>query len=340
MTDTMLAARLNFGTHALTVKEVPVPTPGPGEVRVKVMAAGVCASDVHLIGGSLRPLYLRGNEVTLGHEVAGVVDALGPGVGGVAEGARVVIQAGREGLPGTQQATLGVDYDGGWAQYVITTAPTVVPIPDSLPFEQAAIIPDAVTTPWGAIAWTGKVRHGESAGVWGVGGLGAHAVQLLRYVGAAPIVAIDPRLVARERALRLGADVALDPGQADFAARLGDWLGLRGLNVAFDFAGVPEVRAQAISCLGIGGRLVVVGIAGAPLTIPVDTAFCFTRRQVLGHWGYEPALVADLVRLVELGRLDFSGSVTRTYPLTEAAQAVHDLEHKVGDPIRLVLLPS
>src|SRR6266567_3334822 len=76
--------------------------------------------------------------------------------------------------------TRGVDYDGGWAEYALATATTLVAIPDDLPFEQAAIIPDAVETPWGAITVTGDVRPAQAAGVWGVGGLGAHGIQLLR----------------------------------------------------------------------------------------------------------------------------------------------------------------
>jgi hypothetical protein len=89
--------------------------------------------------------------------------------------------------------TRRVDYDSGWAEYAIADHFTLVGVPDDLPLEQAAIIPDAVSTPWGAIVGTGDVRPTQAVGVWGLGGLGAHAVQLLRLVGAAPIVAVDPR---------------------------------------------------------------------------------------------------------------------------------------------------
>lgn len=88
--------------------------------------------------------------------------------------------------------TRGVDYDGGWAEYALAREDTLVPVPDLLPFEQACIIPDAVSTPWAAVTDTARVRPAEAAGVWGVGGLGAHAVQLLLLVGAAPVIAVDP----------------------------------------------------------------------------------------------------------------------------------------------------
>jgi threonine dehydrogenase-like Zn-dependent dehydrogenase len=333
----MRAGRMNFATGSFAVRDVPVPVAGPGEVRVRVRAAGVCLSDVHLIDGTLRPLLLPGDEVTLGHEVAGEVESLGPGMDAPALGSRVIVGAGKQ--VGEAVWTMGVDYDGGWAEYLVVPAEALVPIPDTLPFEQAAIIPDAVSTPWGAIEWTGRVRAGEAAGVWGVGGLGIHAVALLRLVGAAPIIAIDPLPEARERALSFGADAALDPGADRFRQELAALTAGRGLDVAFDFAGVTAVRTQALAALAVGGRLVLVGLAGAPITLGHDTAFQYGRKQVLGHYGSEERHVPELVRLVELGRLDVSRSVSATLPLTQAAEAVRVLAEKDGNPIRLVLIP-
>ncbi|WP_166020346.1 zinc-binding dehydrogenase [Streptomyces chilikensis] len=337
MNRTMLAGRMNFATRTFGVKEVPLPEPGPGEVRVRVRAAGVCLSDVHLIEGLLRPMLLRGDEVTLGHEVAGEVDAPGEGVTGIGPGARVVVGAGKR--VDDVVWTMGVDYDGGWAEYVVAPAEVLLPIPDSLPFEQAAIIPDAVSTPWGAVEWTGRIRAGESVGVWGIGGLGAHGVQLLRFAGAAPIVAVDPVEAARERALEFGADLALDPADPDFDARIAAATKGTGLDAAIDFAGVAPVRSQALKALRTGGRLVLVGISGGALTVENDGPFQYTRKQILGHYGSEPRHVADLVRMVELGRLDFSRSISGTLPLTEAAEAVEALTSKKGNPVRLVLIP-
>jgi D-arabinose 1-dehydrogenase-like Zn-dependent alcohol dehydrogenase len=337
MTATMLAGRMNFATKTFAMREVPVPDPGAGEVRVRVRAAGVCLSDVHLIHDILHPLLLPGPEVTLGHEVAGEVDALGAGVTSVAEGDRVIVGAGKH-VDGIVW-TMGVDYDGGWAEYVVVPADVLLPIPDTLPFEQAAIIPDAVSTPWGAIEWTGKVRAAESVGVWGVGGLGVHGVALLRLIGAAPIIAVDPVEAARERALDFGADLALDPADAQFAAQLSLATGGAGLNVAFDFAGATPARAQALSALGPGGRLILVGITGETLAAGNDGIFQYFRKQILGHYGSEPRHVVDLVRLALLGRIDLSRSVTATLPLADAEQAVQRLESKEGNPIRLVLIP-
>lgn len=334
----MLAGRLTVSTREFAVREVPVPVPGAGEVRVAVGAAGVCLSDVHLIEGILVPQYLEGDEVTLGHEVAGTVELLGEGVTGVAVGDRVIVQAGKD-LPNGRVLTMGVDYDGGWAEYVVAAASAVIPIPDDVPFEQAAIIPDAVSTPWAAISWTGEVKAAESVGVWGVGGLGAHGVQLLRMIGANPIIAIDPLEEARDRALHFGADLALDPTDPEFSKHIRAATGGAGLNVAFDFAGVDAVRKQAINSLGLAGRLVIVGMSGTPITIENSTNFAYLRKQIRGHYGSEPAHVVELVELARAGRIEFSRSVSGIIPLAEATRAIAQLEHKEGNPIRLVLVP-
>ncbi|WP_312180492.1 zinc-binding dehydrogenase [Arthrobacter sp.] len=334
---TMIAGRLNVETGTFAMKEVPVPDPGPGFVRVKVGAAGVCLSDVHLIQGLLRPKFLKGNEVTLGHEVAGTVDLVGPGVTSVTAGDRVVVQAGYEYNGVT--LTMGVDYDGGWAEYLVVPAGVLVPLGDDIPFDQASIIPDAVSTPWGAISSTADVRAGESVGVWGIGGLGAHGVQLLRLIGAAPIVAVDPLPEARERALAFGADFALDPMDKNFQESLAAATGGRGLDVALDFAGVDAVRTQALDSLGTRGRLVLVGLSGKPMTISDSTEFSYARKQIRGHYGSEAHHVPQLVSLTRLGRLDFAKSVSARIPLADAEQAVKSLDAKEGNPIRLVLIP-
>lgn len=335
----MLAARLYTGEHALRVETVPTPSPGPEEVLIKVAAAGVCLSDVHLLDGTLAPNYLEGGVVTLGHEVAGTVVAVGERVRRWKTGQRALLQAGHLDERG-RILTRGVDYDGGYAEYCVARAETVVPIPDNLPFEQAAIIPDAVSTPWAAIEETGEVVPGEAVGVWGLGGLGTHAVQLLHLMGAAPIIGIDPLEEARQRALRMGADACLDPAHPDFAAELRAVVGRRGLDCAFDFAGVSAVREQALSVLATKGRLVIVGLAGQPVNVTSDAHFSFARLAILGHYGSEPKHVEQLVTFAKFRRLDLADSVTKTFPLAEAETAIHMLERKEGHPIRFVLTPD
>ncbi len=354
MSTTMLAGRLHLDTRTFAVEEVPVPVPGPGEVLIEVRAAGVCLSDVHLIDGSLTPAFpveavTRSGAVTLGHEVAGVIHALGPGLlGDWAPGMRVALQAGQacgactdcmRRSPCPRPLTRGVDYDGGWAEYAVAREDTLAPIPDHLPFDQAAIIPDAVSTPYAAIIEIGAVRPAQSVGVWGAGGLGAHGIRLARLAGAAPVIAVDPLPEARERALAFGADLALDPADPGFAAAVGRATGGRGLNAAFDFAGFPAVREQAAALLGAGGVLVLAGLTPEPLTITDSTSFSYRGNQIRGQYGSGPEHVTQLIRLAAAGRLDLASSITDHIPLAEAADAVTRLEKKTGNPIRLVLTP-
>jgi len=260
-----------------------------------------------------------------------VIDQVGAGVTGCAVGDRVVVIAGERNAA-QQITTMGFDYDGGWAEYVVTKADLVAKIPDSLPFEQAAIIPDAVSTPWAAISSTAKMQAGESAVVFGVGGLGIHAVQLLKLIGCSKVFAIDPRADARANALARGADFAFAPDDPEIKKH-------RGLNAAFDFAGVSDVRKAALSLLGEQGRLIIVGIANEPIVIPNDMAFTYMRTQIMGHYGSEAHHVQELIEFAGQGRLDLSHSVTEVMPLEKAAEALDKLANKVGNPIRIVLKP-
>ncbi|MFE7767306.1 zinc-binding dehydrogenase [Streptomyces sp. NPDC057438] len=354
MPTTMLAGRLHLDTRTFAVEEVPVPVPGPGEVLIEVRAAGVCLSDVHLIDGSLTPAFpveavTGSGAVTLGHEVAGVIHALGPGLlGDWVPGMRVALQAGQacgactdcmRRSPCPRPLTRGVDYDGGWAEYAVAREDTLAPLPDHLPFDQAAIIPDAVSTPYAAIIETGAVRPAQCVGIWGAGGLGAHGIRLARLAGAAPVIAVDPLPEARERALAFGADLALDPTDPGFAEAVGRATGGRGLDAAFDFAGFPAVREQAAALLGAGGVLVLAGLTPEPLTITDSTSFSYRGNQIRGHYGSGPEHVTQLIRLAAAGRLDLAPSITDHIPLAEAADAVTRLEKKTGNPIRLVLTP-
>lgn len=327
----MKAGRITVSTRKFEVKEIPTPIAGKGEVRIKVGAAGVCLSDVHFLDGTLSPGYLKGDEVTMGHEIAGTIETLGEGVHKYKVGDRVLVIAG-EYNENNQITTLGFDHDGGYAEYVVTKASLIVKIPDSLPFEEAAIIPDAVSTPWAAISTTAKIQSGETAAVFGVGGLGIHAVQLLKMIGCSKVIAIDPLPEARARALEMGADFAFDPADEELKKH-------RGLNAAFDFAGVSAVRKQALSILGEAGRLVIVGIANEPITIPNDMAFTYMRTQILGHYGSQPHHTKELVEFIENGKLNLSKSISEVLPLSDAALALEKLEKKIGNPIRIVLKP-
>ncbi len=334
----MRAGRITISTRTFNMVDIAIPEPDQNCVRIKVGAAGVCLSDVHLLEGTLTPGYLQGDVVTIGHEVAGTIDKLGAGVANWKIGQRVIISAGELDEKGRVK-TLGFDYDGGFAQYTCAAAASLVEIPDSLSFEEACIIPDAVSTPWAAITTTAAFKAGQSAAVFGIGGLGIHATALLRICDASQIIAIDPLESARERAIDVGATFALDPRDADFVAKIREATGGAGIDCAFDFAGVAGVRAAAFPILAFGGKLIIIGLAGVAISIPSDITFAYKRNQVLGHYGSELFHTQKLVSLIRAGKLDLSTSVTKVLPLEQAGQALDELAKKIGNPIRIVLKP-
>ena len=347
MATTMRAQRLYTDTKTIAVEDVPIPEPGPGEVLVKVAFCGICHSDVSLINGTF-PAFLP--VVTQGHEASGTVAALGPGVTGWAEGDRVTVPAGRPCLEcvdclrgnsaGCQRVRLmAFAYDGAWAEYTVALAGGLTRVPDNVSLEQAAILADAVSTPYGAVVHTGKVAIGESVGVWGVGGVGTRIVQLARLVGAAPIIAVDLNPAVRDRALELGADYAFDSRDDTLPDAIREITGGRGLDVAFDAVGLKVTFEQAYNQLATGGRLVCVGLSDQEPSIGSTTTVGLTQRQVLGHLGYENADIGTLAMLVSRGRLDLSRSISAVIGLEEIERGIEMLENQEGNPIRILVQP-
>ncbi len=343
----MRAARFDAASRSLQVTDVDVPVPGPNDVLVKVMACGICLSDVHLLDGSLPgPLPV----VTPGHESAGVVEQVGDLVAGWTPGDRVLLAGGKpcgtcaNCVRGRLEECLafeimGFNYDGAWAQYVVVPGQTLTAIPDELPFEQACVLADAVSTPYAALTQRAGLRPGESIGLWGIGGLGVHAVQIARLVGASPVIALDPLPSARERALALGADAALDPTDPGTAARVAELTDGRGLDVAVDLVGANVVLAQCVASLGRYGRAVMVGLSLDDVQLGPGVFFGIQSQSLLGHLGYAKRHLDELVQLVRTGRLDVSGSISGVMPLEEVAAGVEQLTSKRGNPVRLVVQP-
>jgi len=333
--NSMQAARLDTMLNRLSLQSVDIPEPSANEVRVKVAYAGICLSDIHFISGETAADML--GEVTLGHEVAGFVDKIGDAVTDWQVGDRVLVHPVED--FGTSTRILGVHYDGGWAQQVVAPAESLVALGPDLSFETAAIIPDAVAVPWAAIRETAKVQPTESVAVWGLGGLGFHAVKLLRLIGAVPIIAVDPLEAARERALDAGADIALDPRSDDFQEQIRTITRGKGLNVALDFFGHSSIHQQAFDALGRNGRLVLVGIPNTPLSLETTPKLIRGAKKILGHYGPEKKHAEEIVKLVHLGRLDLSDSISAVYDLADAHQAVDHLTTKTDNPIRILLKP-
>jgi len=347
MVDTMRAERFYVDSKTIAVEDVPVPEPGLGEVLVKVAFCGICHSDLSLINGTFPP---QQPVVTQGHEASGTIAKLGPDVTGWAEGDRVIVAAGRPCLTCAnclrgdvanclRLQLMAFAYDGAWAEYTVAQAIGLTRVPDNVPLEQAAILADAVSTPFGAVVRTGRVGIGESIGVWGIGGIGTHIVQLARLVGAVPVIAVDIKPAVLDRALELGADYAFEAGDPALRDKIAEVTDGRKLDVAFDAVGLKSTFEQALDSVGVGGRLVVVGYSDQTPTIGPTAMFGLSQKQVLGHLGYQNVDIGTLATLVSRGRLDISRSISDVVPLEDIREAVGKLERHEGDPIRILVKP-
>jgi 2-desacetyl-2-hydroxyethyl bacteriochlorophyllide A dehydrogenase len=332
----------------LSLEAIPDPEPGPLDVVVRVQACGISASDHQLIHGEMPPVAPL--PLTMGHEASGVIEAVGGDVTSWRPGDRVSVMGGKgcaicpscasggfEGCWNPQ--IMGFHYDGAWAELVRVPSYAVVRAPEGVSFEHAAIACDAVATPYAALADRAAVRAGEYVGIWGIGGLGTHAVQIARMLGAAFVAAVDPLPLARERALALGADIALDPAD-DVAGAVRDGTGGHGLDVAVDLVGRTGITRQAIPTMARGGRIVIAGQSFEMLEAGPILLFSVLGLSMLGHLGYRRAHLEQVLDLVARGRLDLSASVSETLPLDRVQEGVDRLASKVGSPVRIVVLPS
>jgi D-arabinose 1-dehydrogenase-like Zn-dependent alcohol dehydrogenase len=349
MAGTMRAQRFYKATREWQVEDVPVPEPGPGEVLVKVAYCGICHSDLSLIDGVFGGPFVP-DVITQGHEASGTIAALGPGVVGWSEGDRVIPAAGRpcglcencvRGRFGDclDIRLMAFAYDGAWAEYTVAQAFGLTRVPEEVPMDQAAILADAVSTPFGAVVNTGQVRIGEAVGVWGIGGVGTHVVQLARLVGANPILAFDVDEEILMRARAVGADHALDSRDPELKQKVAALTKGHLLDVAFDAVGLKATFEQGLDLVRPGGRVVGVGMSGQEVSLGSTLGFNLLRKQALGHLGYRNEDIGTLVDLVAAGRLDLSRSISDVVSLEDVGEGIRKLHERDGHPIRILVQP-
>ncbi|WP_329060805.1 zinc-binding dehydrogenase [Streptomyces sp. NBC_01429] len=243
----------------LSHNEIPEPEAGPGEIVIEVRAAGLCHSDVGFLDGTLTAL-LPFRPITLGHEIAGVVAATGPGVTRFAVGDRVAVPAAIEG-PGTSS-------NGGFQPKVAVRENLVLPLPDGIAWDQAAAATDAGLTSYHAMVVQGGVASGTKVGVIGFGGLGSLGAQVALAVGAEVYVA--------EKNEKVHA-FARELGVADVATDISAFADEK-LDVVVDFAGFGTTTAAAVETVRRDGRVVQVGLGVGEGTINLQT---LTLNQVV-----------------------------------------------------------
>ena len=362
----MKAAVLMEVNKPLVIEDVSLPKPGPREVLIRTSVAGLCHSDLHFMEG----LYPHPLPAVLGHESAGVVEQVGSDVTYVKPGDHVVTclsvfcgtcdncSTGRPVLctDTTVKLLPGVSNRLSWArseklhqflnlssfaEQMLVHENAIVKIRNDMPLDLAALIGCGVITGYGAVANTAKVAPGETVAVIGCGGVGQFVVQGARIAGASAIVAVDPSASKRAAASTVGATHAIDPSDGGMVDELKAMTGGRGVDVAFEVVGRPELVRQAFDSTRAAGTTVIVGMSAldAEVTLPLFDWFHLEKR-VLGC-NYGSAQVRRefprLVALAESGSLDIGAAVTRVRPLVEVNDAFDDL--RAGTVVRTVLHP-
>lgn len=362
----MRAAVLEEQGAGLVVRDdLKIEAPRAGQVRVRVCHCGLCHSDLSMIDGAF-PAAL---PLVLGHEAAGVVEEVGPGVDSLAEGDHVVLTPcppcgscyfcvrgepwvcveavglttntfpdGTTGLAlGDQLVYRGLNV-GAFAENVVTAANGAVKIPKDVPLDVACVIGCAVQTGVGAVLNTAAVEEGATVLVLGLGGIGLSVVQGARLAGAARIVVSDPVGERREAARALGATDFVDPGGEDVLARGMEITGV-GFDYAFECAGRSALIETGIAAVRNGGTVVMVGAPPLEETFSMlPAAFLITGKKLFSTVLGGAHSLRDIPRYIALwqsGRLDLEALITSRRPLAEINGALDDMRASRG--VRTVL---
>jgi NAD+-dependent secondary alcohol dehydrogenase Adh1 len=329
----MKAVRLHEYKKSPSLDEIPQPDlEAPHDVIVRIGGAGVCRTDLHLIDGWFQDLLPPEIPLTLGHENAGWVEAVGDAVTSTKVGDSVIVHPLRtcgvcwgcrhgEDMYCQVGSFPGVTVDGGYAEYLRTHERSIVVLPEGTNPAEVAPHADAGLTAFRAVRKASNLLEpGQTAVVIGVGGLGHIAIQLLHEMTPARVAAIDPAERGRELASLTGAETVLDSdGAAEAVADLTAGL---GADVVIDFVGEHGTPNQAISMLKQGGTYLAVGYGGE-LTLPT-VELVLKEISVTGNLVGNFADLSDLMKLVTDGRVKLE---TKTYPLEDAVQALDDLDN-------------
>jgi len=342
----MKAIRMVEAGKALELQEIPIPNISEREVLVHVHAAGICHSDAHYRAGR-SPMGRM--PITLGHEVAGVVEKIGKQVANIKVGDRVCLHynitcgdcywcsTGNEQFCASVQM-LGHHVDGGYTEYIAVPARNAILLPEEIPFEEGATLMCASATAFHALH-KGRVKAGETVAVFGVGGLGMSAIQLAKAMGAVEVYAVDIQQDKLELASEYKA-IPIDASRADAVEEIRKLTKGKGVDVAVEMIGLRKTMEQAIDCVGNLGRAVMVGLNQQPVEIN-------TYMQVLGKEaeiiGSNDHLLSELPLLVDMARrkiLDTSRVVSQVIPLDadKINQRLDDLENFTSD-VRVVVVP-
>lgn len=363
----MKAAVLREPNTSLQIEDLDLADPGPGEVRVRMVATGVCHTDASAISGAI-PVPM---PIVLGHEGAGVVDAVGPGVTTLHVGDHVVLSVmpscGKcascvTGQPWLCQVAAPVLFAGkmldgtyrlrqdgsavnhffaqsSFAEYAVVTELGAAKVRDDAPLDVVAPLACGASTGIGAVLNAAHVEPGASVAVFGCGGVGLSGIMAARLAGADPIIAVDVLPNKLEMAASFGATHLVNAAQADPVQQIRDLTHGFGVDYAFEFIGRKDTMEQVIEAIHPGGHAYIVGGAPVGTRFSADALGFLFGKNVHGVVGGFTRPTVDIPRFVNLymnGKLPLDRLVSRRYSLSEINDAFEAMHH--GEVARSVIV--
>lgn len=326
----MKAAILKEFDKDLMVEDIPLPDPGPDEVLVKVRASGLCGSDIHIQEGKIATVRLPHIP---GHEIAGEVYSIGDQVGGFAKGDHVVVaidilcgkcrfcRTGKGNLC-SDLSRIGFEINGGHAEYVSVPKQLLYKISNDVPFEDAAIVPDAVACMYHAFKIQGNVRAGDKVCILGIGGLGLQGVQIAKLFGA-EVYCTSRQDEKLKIAGSFGADALINTKKQNLYEEIVKVTNGEMCDVVFDNIGIESSIMQSLNICRPGGKVIIVGYADKSFTVDYQDIMK-NEKEIIGMRGSTRQDLIEAVRLVEQGKI--KPYVYKTYRLAEINEALTQLK--------------
>ena len=345
----------------VSIEEFTIGDPGPNEVLVRILASGVCHTDLGVKSGTYGT---DGFPFLLGHEGAGIIEAVGPGVDGSRVGEYVILawrapcgecRFCTTGQPNYCAASLNAEKRmtttdgktlnqvlgiGTFCTHTLVHARQAIPVDKDLPPAQMSLIGCGVMTGVGAALYTAAVRPGTSVAVFGCGGVGDSVIQGAKLAGATTIIAVDIDPQKLEWAKEFGATHTVNAGEGDPVAKIKELTGGYGVNYSFEAVGIPQTLEQALFCRDLAGTCVFIGVPGPGPTLELDLQRLF---DVGGHlrpsWYGDCLPTRDFPLLAEWykqGQLNLDGLVSRKITLDETEEAFEAM--KRGETLRSVIM--
>ncbi len=326
----------------IEVREVADPVPGPGEALVEVVACGICGTDQHIMDGTYQADY----PAIPGHEISGVVRAVGEGVTCVEPADRVAVNPNipcracrpcRRGLIHLCEhaQAVGVTRPGGFAELCALPAELCVPLPDDLPLRAAAVM-EPLSCCLHGLEMLGP-EPGDRVAILGGGTIGLLMTQLVRLGGAGRMVVSEPDAGKRALADRLGADATVDPAAGDARANIIDALG-GPADLAIEAVGRGETAALAIDLVGPGGRALLFGVCEQEVAVPIHPRRIFRDEITIAGAYTGPFMDERSVALLEGGRIDADAIISDEFPLPEAPAAM--ARAREADSLKVLIRPG